>query len=69
MAHRDSFGSALHNQRLSVGLTLSSAAHQLRIRPDILEAIENEDFSKMPPASYSKSMIAAYGKLLRLNER
>jgi cytoskeleton protein RodZ len=69
LAYRDSFGSALHNQRLNVGLTLSSVAHQLRIRPDILEAIENEDFSKMPPVGYSKSMIAAYGKLLHLNER
>lgn len=38
------------------GLDLSTAARKLRIRPDILRAIEEGDFARMPPRGYTSNM-------------
>ena len=35
------------------GLDLATAARKLRIRPDILRAIEDGDFARMPPRGYT----------------
>lgn len=63
-----SFGARLRGERISQGMSCETVARKLRIRPDIITAIENEDFATMPPVGYSKSMIAAYARLLHLNE-
>ncbi|MEF9877492.1 MAG: helix-turn-helix domain-containing protein, partial [Gordonibacter sp.] len=39
------FGSILQEARERKGLDLSTASRRLRIRPDILRAIESNDFS------------------------
>ena len=39
-----SFGSVLKEARISKGYELNAVSRRLRIRPDILEAIENSDF-------------------------
>ncbi|MEE0346695.1 MAG: helix-turn-helix domain-containing protein, partial [Adlercreutzia sp.] len=49
MARQTSFGEALAHARERKGLDLSTAARKLRIRPDILRAIEEGDFARMPP--------------------
>lgn len=67
MARQTSFGEALANARERKGLDLSTAARKLRIRPDILRAIEEGDFARMPPRGYTSNMVGAYARLVGLN--
>ena len=67
MARQTSFGEALAHARERRGLDLSTAARKLRIRPDILRAIEEGDFARMPPRGYTSNMVAAYARLVGLN--
>ena len=60
-------GSVLRFAREKKGYGLETVARRLRIRPDILEAIENNDFSSMPPRGYTRNMINAYARFLGLN--
>ena len=62
-----SFGSVLKEARISKGYELNTVSRRLRIRPDILEAIENSEFERMPPRGYSRNMINAYARFLGLN--
>lgn len=57
----------LRNARERKGLDLSTAARKLRIRPDILRAIEDGDFARMPPRGYTSNMVGAYARLVGLN--
>lgn len=61
------FGTILREARERKGYDLASAARRLRIRPDILRAIEEDDFSRMPPRGYARNMVNAYARLLGLN--
>ena len=60
-------GSVLAQARERKGLDLTTVARKLRIRPDILRAIEANDFEAMPPRGYTRNMINAYARLLGLN--
>lgn len=61
------FGTVLQEARERKGMDLSAAARRLRIRPDILRAIEADDFARMPPRGYTRNMVNAYARLLGLN--
>lgn len=61
------FGTILRDARERKGYDLSTAARRLRIRPDILRAIEEDDFSRMPPRGYTRNMVNAYARLVGLN--
>lgn len=61
------FGTVLREARERKGLDLAAAARRLRIRPDILRAIEENDFSRMPPRGYARNMVNAYARLVGLN--
>ena len=67
MAARMSFGAILRDARERRGYDLSTAARRLRIRPDILRAIEESDFSRMPPRGYARNMVNAYARFVGLN--
>ena len=67
MAARISFGAILRDARERRGYDLSTAARRLRIRPDILRAIEESDFSRMPPRGYARNMVNAYARFVGLN--
>ena len=62
-----SFGEVLRNTRERKGLDLNATARRLRIRPDILQAIENSDFAAMPPRGYARNMVNGYARYLGLN--
>ncbi len=62
-----SFGLVLQEARERKGLDLQSVARRLRVRPDILRAIENADFSTLPARGYTRNMVAAYARLVGLN--
>ena len=61
------FGSILREARERKGYDLAQAARRLRIRPDILRAIEEGDFARMPPRGYARNMVNAYARLVGLN--
>lgn len=62
-----SFGNILREARERRGYDLTETARRLRIRPDILLAIEEEDFTRMPPHGYTRNMVNAYARLVGLN--
>lgn len=61
------FGDVLRHAREQSGEDLVSVARRIRIRPDILERIEDSDIDAMPPRGYSRNMINAYARYLGLN--
>lgn len=67
MARQTSFGDILADARERKGMDVSTAARKLRIRPDILRAIEDGDFARMPPRGYTSNMVGAYARLVGLN--
>lgn len=62
-----SFGMILRDARERKGYDVATVARRLRIRPDILQAIEASDFSRMPPRGYTRNMVNAYARFLGLN--
>ena len=60
-------GAVLREARERKGYELTTVARRLRIRPDILRAIEAGDFNAMPPRGYTRNMINAYARLVGLN--
>lgn len=60
-------GKVLRETRERKGYDLATVARRLRIRPDILRAIEAGDFAAMPPRGYTRNMVNAYARLLGLN--
>lgn len=61
------FGDILRQTRERKGIDLSAVASRLRVREDILRAIENSDFASMPPRGYARNMIAGYARYLGLD--
>ena len=62
-----SFGEILRQTRERKGLDLYATARRLRIRPDILRAIEEGNFAAMPPRGYTRNMVNGYARYLGLN--
>ena len=62
-----SFGQILRETRERKGLELNATARRLRIRPDILKAIEDGNFAAMPPRGYTRNMVNGYARYLGLN--
>ena len=67
MALQQGFGEQLRATRVSRGLTYGTVSRKLRIRSDILQAFEEENFSMIPPHSYARGMVHAYADLLGLD--
>jgi cytoskeleton protein RodZ len=62
-------GDLLIKQRKKAGLKLADISRQTFIKLEYLQAIEKNDFSSLPNASYAKAYISNYAKLLNLNPR
>jgi cytoskeleton protein RodZ len=63
----EGLGKKLKDARLARGLTLDDAYRITKIRPNRLEAIENEDFSLFDSLTYSKAAVLIYGKFLEVD--
>ncbi len=63
-----SYGAMLREAREREGFDVVTMARRLHIRPDILKAIENSDFDRMPAPGYTKNMIRAFARQVGLNE-
>jgi cytoskeleton protein RodZ len=61
-------GETLRRERLKRNLDLDQVSRELKISPRFLEAIEDENFEKLPGGVFAKAFIRQYGKLLGLND-
>ncbi|MGI6216021.1 MAG: RodZ domain-containing protein [Coriobacteriales bacterium] len=61
------FGEELANARRRSGYSVQQVSDALRIRPDIIRAIEMEDFGKMPAKGFARNQISAYARFLGLD--
>lgn len=64
-----SYGDKLRIARERAGFDVVTMAKRLHIRPDILKAIENADFERMPARGYTRNMIRAYARQVGVDER
>lgn len=60
-------GRTLKEVRERLGIDLKSVSEETKIHIKFLQAIEEEDFSKLPPLVYLKGFLKAYAKLLHLD--
>lgn len=67
MAARCSYGETLREAREKRGSDIASMARKLHIRPDILKAIEEADFERMPARGYTRNMVRSYANTLGLD--
>lgn len=61
------FGDILRSTRERKGLDFAQTAQRLRIRPDILRAIEESNISAMPARGYARNMVTGYARYLGLD--
>lgn len=61
------FGEELAAARRRNGYSIQQVSDALRIRPDIIRAIEMEDFAKMPAKGFARNQASAYARFLELD--
>jgi cytoskeletal protein RodZ len=61
------FGKQLQRAREIRGISLEEAAHATRMRPAMLQALEEGNLEAFPNPAYAKSFLLLYGKYLRLD--
>ena len=59
----------LLQRRRQLGLTCEQASRILKLREDVLIAIEEGDFESMPQSGYAQGMLSSYARYLGLNAR
>ena len=65
---KDTIGSILRQQRESKKLKLEEIAEELKIRPQYLEALENDQFELLPGKLYQRSFLKTYAQFLDLDQ-
>jgi hypothetical protein len=65
---RTGLGALLRNKRGKRGLSLSQVSEMTRLRPYILEALEEEDWGQLPAPVFVKGFIRSYARALGLEE-
>jgi cytoskeleton protein RodZ len=63
-----SLGETLRRERLKRNLDLDQVSRELKISPRFLEAIEEEQFDRLPGGVFAKSFVRQYARLLDLDE-
>lgn len=65
---KSTVGKTLQKARTSQNITLTRASQATRIRTEVLEALENSDYSQFASEVYAKGFIKNYAKFLGLEE-
>jgi cytoskeleton protein RodZ len=63
----ETVGAELRAARLKRGEELDAVAAKLKIRKDILQALEDSDYERQPPKVYAIGFVRAYARYLGLN--
>jgi transcriptional regulator with XRE-family HTH domain len=66
MTPQEAFVTRLRRTRQRSGVSLEQIAAELRIKPDLLEALENNDLSGWPRGVYARAWIRAYALMVGL---
>lgn len=61
-------GGFLRYHRLVSGLTLDQVSVETKVRPNVLDAIEREDWGRLPAAVFVRGFVLQVARLLRLDE-
>jgi len=61
------FGSALAQARIRAGLSVEQVAARLRLHPKQVEALEREEFERLPAPAYVSGFVRNYGRELKLD--
>src|SRR5215475_8798473 len=61
-------GETLRRERLRRNLGFEQISRELKISTRFLEAIENEQYEKLPGGVFAKSFVRQYARLLGLDE-
>lgn len=64
----NSIGETLRRERLRLNLDLEQVARETKINRRLLEAIEAEDFDRLPGGVFTKSFVRQYARVLGLDE-
>jgi cytoskeleton protein RodZ len=62
----EAVGAELRSAREALGLSLSEVAHQLKLAPRQVEALEAGRFEALPGATFVRGMLRNYARLLKL---
>lgn len=62
------FGQILRDARIRRGMNIGKVAHRLRLSEQQVEAIEAQDFSRLPAAVFLRGYIRNYANLLQLDD-
>ncbi|MFQ6031956.1 MAG: helix-turn-helix domain-containing protein [Candidatus Zixiibacteriota bacterium] len=65
---KKTIGSILRQQREKRKLNLKEIAEELKIRPQYLEALENDQFELLPGKLYQRSFLKTYAQFLELDQ-
>ena len=60
-------GRALAAARASCGLSVADVAHQLKLSPWQVEALEGDDYARLPGAVFVRGFIRNYARLVKLD--
>jgi cytoskeleton protein RodZ len=60
------FGQILHDERIKRGLSVGEVARRLRLSEQQVEAIEAQDFAKLPAVTFLRGYVRNYANLLQL---
>src|SRR5579862_1756122 len=63
-----SIGETLRRERLRRNLAIDQISRELKISSKMLEAIEAEEFDKLPGAIFAKNFVRQYAHVLGLDE-
>lgn len=62
-----SYGARLAMQRQSAGLGVTDVAAQLRLHPNQVRAIEQEDLARLPAPAYVRGFVRSYARMLKID--
>jgi len=62
-----SYGARLAMQRQSAGLGVTDVAAQLRLHPNQVRAIEQEDLARLPAPAYIRGFVRSYARMLKID--
>lgn len=65
----DRIGEIFREARIAQGVTLEQVEEKTMVKKRYLEAIENEEWSKLPGKVYAKGFLRSYARFLKLEEQ
>src|SRR3954467_2108540 len=64
-----SIGDTLRSERFRRGLTLQEVAAEIKVRPRLLEAIEEDAFCRLPCPMLARSFVRQYARAMCVDEQ